>query len=257
MLTNPGLDFPHAWTTLDQTGRLVAALVAGGLGVMLAFFGFRLFRAVLVLTGALLGAHLGLLLTHGTWPPSLPTPLPEPPLEAAGAALATATSTAAATSVLGGPLAAWLVPAGLALLGAVLLWGLYRLGALLFGAVLGMALLGSISTWLAVPTDLAWILRVVGAIGGVLLGWSLQVLVLILTTAIFGGWGMTAAAYLLLHRPDPGAAATIPGWGIWRPGLSGAGDPATLPYLLGALVLALLGVIVQVRDHAQRRQRNA
>lgn len=255
MFTSPGLDLPHAWTTLDQAGRLVAALAAGGLGVVLAFFGFRLFRAVLVLTGAVLGAHLGLLLTRGTWPPPLPTPLPEPPLDSA-ATLAAATSAAATTSSFGGPVAAWLVPVGLALLGALLLWGLYRLGVLLFGAALGMALLGSISTWLAVPADLAWILRAVGAVGGALLGWWLQALVLILTTAILGGWGTAIAVYLFLHRADPGAGATISGWGIWGRGLPGTADPDALPYLLGALVLALLGVIFQGRDHAGRSERH-
>lgn len=257
MLTSPGLDLPHAWTTLDEAGRLIAALVVGGLGLILAFYGFRLFRGVLVLTGAVLGAHVGLLLTgNRTLPAPLPTPLPEQALNASAATVATAVGNTTRALWLGGPVAAWLVPIGLALIGAALLWGLYRLGALLFGAALGMALLGSIGTRMAVSTDVGWVLRLVGAIGGALLGWSLQVLVLIVTTAIFGGWSTAGAMYLFLHRADPGAAATIPGWGIWGVGPSAAGGPAGLPYLFGALLLALLGAIFQARDHARRRERS-
>lgn len=251
MPTVPGLDLPHAWTTLDQTGRIIAALVELGLGLILAFFGFRLFRAVLVLTGAALGAYLGLLLTQGT---SAPAPLPPGSPDAVAGGLTNAVANGTGTALLGGPLAAWLVPVALALLGAALLWGLYRLGALLFGAALGVGLLGSVGTALAVAPDVQWLLLLAGAIGGALLGWLVQTLVLILATALAGGWATAGAVYLLLHLNDPAAAATVAGWGN---GAFAARGTEALIYLLGVLALALLGVAFQARDHARRRARRA
>ncbi len=252
MPTVPGLDLPHAWTTLDQAGRLIAALVGLGLGLILAFFGFRLFRAVLVLTGAALGAYLGLLLTQGALAPS--PVAPASPDAAAGGLISAVANGAAGTPLIGGPLAAWLVPVGLALLGAALLWGLYRLGALLFGAALGVGLLGSVGTALAVTTDVQWLLLLAGAIGGALLGWLVQTLVLILATALAGGWATAGAVYLLLHADDPAAAATVAGWGN---GAFAARGTEALIYLIGVLALALLGAAFQARDHARRRARRA
>lgn len=238
-----GLDLAQGWASLDVAGRAVSALVSVGVGLLLAFFGFRLFRLVLVLAGAALGAWAGLSLTAAPAPAA-----------ADGASPGLVAAVGAGAPLFQGDLARWLVPLVLALLGAALLWGLYRLGALLFGAALGLALLGSVGTSLAVPTDVQWLLLLVGLVGGAVLGWMLQTLVLIVTTALAGGWGVATGVYLLVHLQQADAAATV---ARWSNGAFPVGDTPAVVTLAGALLLALLGASFQARDHARRRARRA
>jgi len=224
MLAPTGFDPWQWWTTLQPQGRLLAGLAQLVVGLAIAFFGFRLFRALLALTGFVAGASLGLSLGSGA------------PLS----------------------VSAWLLALALGLLGALLLWMLFRIGALLAGAALGAAVAGAATVALPAGANpqWAWLVLLVGLVLGAILAWRLQRPLIIVVTALAGGWGTVVGLAMLLGRATPAQAVpTALGSDVWSLGLAHAWQSGGAPWLLGALALAVLGTAFQLRDTMRLRNR--
>lgn len=224
MLGPAPIDPWHWWTTLQPQSRLLAAALQLALGLAVAFFGFRLFRALLALAGFLAGASFGLSL---------------------GAAGTTSASV-------------WLLALALGLLGALILWALFRVGALVLGAGLGLAVAGSVAASLPSGANPQWSLLIllVGLVVGALLGWRLQRALIILATALSGAWGAMVGLAMLLGSATPGQAVP-PALGaqLWTYGATRAWQGEGRLWLLGTLALAVLGAAFQLRDTVRLRNR--
>ncbi len=224
MLAPTGFDPWQWWTTLQPQGRLLAGLAQLVAGLAIAFFGFRLFRALLALTGFVAGASFGLSLGSGAAP-------------SAGT---------------------WLLAVALGLFGALLLWMLFRIGALLAGAALGAAVAGAAAVALPAGANpqWAWLLLLVGLVLGAVLAWRLQRPLIIVVTALAGGWATMVGLAMLLGRATPAQAVPAAlGSDVWSLGLANAWHSGGAPWLLGALALALLGAAFQLRDTVRLRNR--
>lgn len=215
---DPSVIDPAAWWAALQGGNaLVLALLELALGLVVCFYGFRVFRFALTLSGFVAGA----------W---------------AGAALA---ADGSATS-------AWLLTLGLGVAGALLAWGLYRLGGLLLGAALGVLVLGSIGTAIHAASDLQWLLLLAGLVLGALAGWRIQTIAIQVGTALAGATGAVSATILLLNRfgVDTGLP---PGTPAVR--LPGAQPPLSVGEWIAfgaTLALAALGALRQARGRRRR-----
>lgn len=214
------------WTTLEPQSRLLAGLAQLGVGLAVTFFGFRLFRWLLAVTGFAAGAAYGLQLGgagSGSAPPS-----------------------------------AWLLALALGLAGALLLWLLFRVGALVAGAALGAAVATAVTASLPAGTDpqWAWLLLLVGIVLGAFLGARLQRPLVIVATALLGAWTAVVAFAMLLGLPAPDTAVP-PALGseLWTLGVPHAWRSGGQLWLVGTLGLALLGLAFQLRDTLKLRNR--
>ena len=139
----------------------------------------------------------------------------------------------------------WLVAIVLAVLLAALAYVFFAVAVVLAFASMGFVLGRTVAAALGV--DEPWVLTVVGLAGGVLLGLlavvtNLPELVLIVVSAFAGASVAVAGLLLLLDRfdVDDVAAAQVPL----------ADQPV---WYVGQLVLAVVGIVVQLR-HARRRR---
>ena len=224
---DPSVVDPGAWWASLQGGdAVVLALLELALGLVVCFYGFRVFRAALTIAGFVAGAWAGATLATGG-------------LSAGGASTGNLAQQA--------PLGGWLLTLALGVAGALLAWALYRLGGLLLGAALGVVVLGSIGSALGATTDVQWLLLLLAVVLGALAGWRLQTLAVVIGTALAGATGAVSAAVLLVQRAGvdtgvpPGAPAVrLPGA---RPPLS------TAEWVVFALTVALaaLGALRQLR----------
>jgi hypothetical protein len=214
---DPSLIDPGAWWASLQSGNgLVLLLVELAVGLLLCFYGFRVFRAALTVSGFVAGAWAGVQLTHG-----------------------------------GSPTGDWLLAVALGVAGALLAWGLYRLAGLLLGAGLGVLVLGSIGTALHVTADVQWLLLLIGLVLGAIAGWRIQTLAVVIGTALTGAAGVVAsvAALLSLAGVSTGLAAGAP-----MSRLPGAEPPlAAAEWVAFGLVLALAGAGVLRQLRGRRR----
>jgi len=217
-----GIDPWQWWTTLQPQTRLLAGLAQLLVGLAVAFFGFRLFRALLALAGFVVGASFGLSL-------------------GSGAAV---------------PASAWLLALALGLLGALVLWALFRIGAVLAGAALGVAVAGGAAASLPAGTNpqWEWLLLLVGLVLGAVVAWRLQRPLIVIATALAGAWASLVGVAMLVGRatPDQAVPAAL-GAGIWNLGLPQAWQGEGAPWLLATLALAVLGAAFQLRDGMRRR----
>ena len=212
------------WTTLQPQTQLLAALLQILVGLAVTFFGFRLFRALLTLAGFVAGASFALSLTSGTTVPA----------------------------------SGWLLALALGLLGALVLWALFRIGALLAGAALGLAIAGGVAASLPAGTNVQWewLLLLVGLVLGAVLAWRLQRPLIIVLTALVGAWTSMVGLAMLLGRAAPAKAVpTALGTDLWTLGPAQAWQGQGRAWLLGTLALALVGVAFQVRDTLRLRNR--
>lgn len=228
MNTPAAIDPWQWWVALEPQWRLLAGLLQLGAGLAVTFFGFRLFRALLALTGFAIGASFGLQLGAG------------------------ASGTVHPTS--------WLLALALGLAGAVLLWALFRAGAVVAGAVLGLGVAAAAAA--SLPTGAnpqwAWLLLLVGLVLGAVVGWRLQRPLIIVTTALAGAWATLVAAAMLLARATPaGAVPAALGSELWTLGPAHAWQGDGRLWLAGTLVLAALGIAFQLRDTLRLRNRRA
>ena len=146
----------------------------------------------------------------------------------------------------------------LGLFGALLLWMLFRIGALLAGAALGAAVAGAAAVALPAGANpqWAWLLLLVGLVLGAILAWRLQRPLIIVVTALAGGWATMVGLAMLLGRATPAQAVPAAlGSDVWSLGLANAWHSGGAPWLLGALALALLGAAFQLRDTVRLRNR--
>lgn len=219
-----GVDPWQWWTTLQPQTRLLAALLLLLVGLAVTFLGFRLFRALLALAGFATGASFALSLTS-------------------------ATAVSAST---------WLLALALGLLGALVLWALFRIGALVAGAVLGLAVAGGVAASLPTGTNVQWdwLLLLVGLVLGAVLAWRLQRPLIIVLTALVGAWASMVGLAMLLGLATPTQAVpTALGADLWTLGPAHAWQGEGRIWLLGTLALALLGISFQVRDSLRMRNR--
>lgn len=224
MQTPSGFDPWSWWRTLDPQQRLLAGAAQLALGLAMTFFGFRLFRAFLAISGFVAGASLGLSIGQTT-----------------------------------APATAWILALALGLVGALLLWALFRIGAMLAGAALGVA--AGQAAAVAVPGaangQWQWLFVLTGLVIGAVLGWRLQRPLIIVATALSGAWGSMAGIAMLLGRATPDQAVpTALGPALFTPGLPAVWQGGGGLWVVGGLVLALLGIAFQLRDtHRLRKPR--
>ncbi|MEJ2289581.1 MAG: DUF4203 domain-containing protein [Deinococcales bacterium] len=219
-----GVDPWQWWTTLQPQARLLAALLQLLVGLAVTFFGFRLFRALLAVAGFAAGASFAVSLTSG------------------GAL----------------PAGTWLLALALGLLGALVLWALFRIGALLAGAALGLAVAGGVAASLPPGTNVQWdwLLLLVGLVLGAVLAWRLQRPLIIVVTALVGAWASMVGLAMALGRVTPTQAVPAAlGTDLWTLGPAQAWQGEGRVWLLGTLALAVLGVAFQVRDTLRMRNR--
>ncbi|HKI57987.1 MAG TPA: DUF4203 domain-containing protein [Trueperaceae bacterium] len=224
MQTPQGFDPWRWWRSLEPQQRLLAGAVQIAIGLAMTFFGFRLFRAFLAISGFVLGASVGL---------------------SVGQNMSQTT--------------AWILAVALGLVGALVLWALFRIGALLAGAALGAAVAQAVAVSVpgAATGQWQWLFLLVGLVVGAILGWVLQRPLIIIATALSGAWGAVAGVAMLLGRatPDQAVPATL-GSAFFAPGATPPWQGGGTLWLAGALVLALLGIAFQLRDtgHLGRRR---
>jgi hypothetical protein len=184
-------------------------VIAIVLGLVVCFFGYRLFRIVLAIYGLVLGAVLGLLVAS---------------LLGAGD-----TYVSLIAALVGG------------LIGAALMATLYKVGVFLVGAVAGAVLAGMIganlsSGWRVVAIVLAALLLGIVAV-------LFQRIVLILATAFSGSWVVAQAGAALLAGRTMAWGDLLSNRFI--PELSGA---ALGGFFATWLVLGIAGAVVQFRS---------
>jgi len=219
-----GFDPWQWWTTLQPQGRLLAGLLQIVVGLAVTFYGFRMFRALLALAGFVTGASFGLALGSGATVPAT----------------------------------AWLLALALGLAGALLLWALFRVGALLAGAALGVAVAGGVAAALPANANAQWdwLLLLVGLVLGAVLAWRLQRPLIVVATALAGAWGAMVGLAMLLGRATPAQAVPAAlGTDLWTLGLPQAWQGTGGLWLLGTLALAVLGTAFQLRDTLRLRNR--
>ena len=218
-----GFDPWRWWRSLEPQQRLLAGAVQLVIGLAMTFFGFRLFRAFLAISGFALGASLGLSI---------------------GSTMMPAT--------------AWVLAVVLGLMGALVLWALFRIGALLAGAALGAAVAQAavVSVPGAANSEWQWLFLLAGLVVGAILGWRLQRPLIIIATAFSGAWASMVGLAMLLGRATPQQAVPAAlGPALFTPGLPQAWQNGGGLWLAGALVLALLGIAYQLRDTGRLRRR--
>lgn len=219
-----GFDPWQWWTTLQPQGRLLAGLVQIAVGLAVTFLGFRIFRTLLALTGFVIGASFGLSLGSGATVPAT----------------------------------ALLLALALGLAGALLLWALFRVGALLAGAALGLAVAGGVTASLPATVNVQWdwLLLLVGLVLGAILAWRLQRPLVVIATSLVGAWGTMIGVAMVLGRATPTQAVpTALGTDLWTLGLPQAWHGAGGLWLLATGALALLGTAFQLRDTLRLRNR--
>jgi hypothetical protein len=224
MQTPSGIDPWQWWRSLPPQQRLLTGAVQLVLGLAVTFFGYRLFRTFLALTGFVAGASLGL----------------------------------SVGSVGNMAYTAWLLAIAFGLVGALLLWALFRIGALLAGAVLGVAVAGAAAAAIpgAAATEWQWLFLLVGLVVGAILGWRLQRPLIIVVTALSGAWASLVGLAMLIGHNAPGSAVPAAlGAGLFTPGLPQVWAGGGGVWLLGTLVLAALGISFQWYDTTRQRWR--
>jgi hypothetical protein len=162
----------------------LSALLAIGIGLASCFWGFRLFRVILVILGFLLGFWLGVSL------------------------LGSGQDTAA---IIGGIV--------IGIIGAVLFYVLYFIGVALSGIVLGAFLAATLLSALNIGADgLGIALVIVGAILGMVVALAINKLMIILSTALSGAGGVVyGAAYFIpgLFLTARQSSVTLIGGIVW------------------------------------------
>lgn len=150
-------------------------------GAIQCFFGYRIFKFVLVLTGFIVGGALAGGIAYGN--------SPEP-------------AVAVLIGLAGG------------LIGALLMAALYFVGIFLFGAILG-GVVGTAVFAAAQSNPEPMVLLILGIIGGVI-ALIFQKLMIILSTAFGGAWNVvTGIAYFATGAIDPANVERL-----FRPGAS-------------------------------------
>lgn len=223
MQNSSGFDPWRWWRSLEPQQRLLAGAFQLLVGLAMTFFGYRLFRSFLAISGFVLGASVGLSIGQSMTP-----------------------STALILSV------------ALGLVGAVLLWALFRIGALLAGAALGAGVGQAvvISVPAAATGEWQWLVVLVGLVLGAIAGWQLQRPLIVVATAVSGAWTAMVGLAMLLGRaaPDQAVPAAL-GPAFFTPGAPQVWQSGGALWLAGALVLALLGIAFQLRDTGPRSNR--
>jgi hypothetical protein len=156
---------------LSRESLLVASGLSVGIGLLYCFYGYRLLRIVLAVTGFLAGAAAGVAFARSFDPDSL-----------------------------GVDLAGGLVGGGA---GAVLLVLLYPVGVFLMGALLGVTIAMAVGAGLATEPPPAMLIGF-AVIGGVV-ALALQKLIVVLVTATLGAGSVVTGAAALLGLVDPKA----------------------------------------------------
>lgn len=197
---------------------VVSGIVALVVGLFLCFAGFRLAKIALAVWGALVGFALGLILTS-----------------------------AAASS--GGPMAAvpgWVAGLVLAVLFGWMAYAFYSVAVIVLTGSLGW-LLGTVIAVLASATGVAWVFGSIGALLLIVLGLVLNLprMLMIVTTAIVGALSSGAGLRTLLSSHpllDPANWVLVGAdWAI----------------SVGIVVLAVAGMVVQVRQSGKKSLREA
>ena len=195
---------------------VVVGVLALVIGLLLCFRGHAAMRALLALWGAFVGFGLG------------------------AGLVAALTDQGYLETVTG-----WLVAIVLAVLLAALAYVFFAVAVVLAFASMGFVLGRTVAA--ALGADEPWVLTVVGLAGGVLLGLlavvtNLPELVLIVVSAFAGASVAVAGLLLVLDRfdVDDVTAARVPL----------ADQPV---WYVGQLVLAVVGIVVQLR-HTRRRR---
>jgi hypothetical protein len=177
-------------------------------GLLNCFFGYRLFKVMLVLWGFLLGVAVGAIVAGNV---------------TEGQTL-------------------WLVVGALVggIAGAVLLRSLYLVGVFIVGGVAGWLLANSIGTLLSFEMPLL-VLIIVAVVGGIA-ALILQRVAIVLATAIAGGWSIVRGLSLLLTGNEP-PSADVSGIAAAEPQV---GLPILI--VLGLLaIFVIVGAVIQFR----------
>ncbi|MEZ4381856.1 MAG: DUF4203 domain-containing protein [Nannocystaceae bacterium] len=170
-----------SWPNVGSNAGDVLALAAIALGLIACFAGYRLFRVVLALYGAALGAVVGVAVSHNA---------------AAGIEVA--------------PLLGALVGA---VIGGLLFTAFYFVGVFFVGALTGLILADA----LGLSGAAGEIGRVLAALAGGLAAAVAQRLVIIVGTALSGAWSAVGGALMLFGLGsstllDPASSTTA----LWR-----------------------------------------
>jgi len=149
--------------SLPQANLTIGAVLVGLLGIVECFFGYRVFRIVLVVLGFLLGAALAITLVN-----------PDQ------------TILVILTGLFGG------------LLGAVLFYFLYVIGTFIAGLMFGAAVAATLAASFNLGIDATNIAIIVGAIVGGILGIIFVKYIIMLSTAFTGASQIIYAIAILL-----------------------------------------------------------
>lgn len=189
---------------LNESNLVVSAIILLLLGIVECFWGYRFFRIVLAIAGFFVGAGIGIVLAGNA-----------------------EQSIVILAAIVGG------------IIGAVLFYFLYFVGPFLAGIGLGITLGGILASDLHVSGNMAYLIVIVGAVVGGILGLILSKYIIMLSTAFIGATQIVTAILMLL-----------PGTHIARP----VGNIDLLlaqntPILMSLSVLALgiIGFVVQAR----------
>lgn len=201
----------------------VTGLIDIGLGLVFCFLGYSAARIVLALWGAVVGFVVGSLL-----------------------------QVAVAPSLADGPLASvpsWVFGLVLALLFAWLAFAFYRVAVLLSMASVGFGLGQLASTAFHLPDWLALTVAIAVAIGLVVLGWVLNLpkLLLVVLTALIGAGAVITGAQVLTGVQVP--LTDVAHWQL--------SSPAKIAWSVAFAVLAIAGVLVQLRQKSGANLRDA
>jgi len=193
------------------------ALASIGLGVVYCFFGYRIFRILLGILGFILGASMAVAIAFDIF----------------------------------GREQVVVILAGLVggIIGAVLMVVLYFVGIFLLGAWLG-SLLGVLLTGgggSTVETVIILVLAVIGGIVAILL----QKLMIIISTALSGSWGIVSGTFHFLGG-DLGPIRSLLQYPNPRI-LRSMGVPGYI-MLLGWVLLGIAGIVVQYKTTKDQRE---
>lgn len=148
---------------LNETNLLLSAILLLLLGIVECFWGYRLFRIILAITGFFVGAGIGVALAGN------------------------AQQSIVILAALGG-----------GLLGAILFYFLYFVGPFLAGIGLGITLAGILAADLNATASATNVIIIVGAVLGGLIGLALSKYIIMLSTAFIGASQIIAAIMLLI-----------------------------------------------------------
>jgi hypothetical protein len=191
--------------------NILVGLIVLVLGAVVCFSGYRIFRVVLMLVGFLIGFTLGMAIMANS-----------------------------------GGIGQILVGVVVGLIGAGIFYALYFVGVFLAGVALGAVVGLTLASILGASGSLPTILAIVGMIGGAILAIVLNKLMIVISTA-FGG----------ANTMVQGLAIILPG--VFAASNAGAAATALSTSFIGFIVwivLGVAGVVVQYRNNKAEIESN-